>query len=601
MIYYLTLSLSLLFGSVVVALYYYYQTTYKKFQAILAAEKFKDLPEVQNPISLKVESGKIPEWFSGIMYRVGPGRFNLQQENGPSFSIRHAFDGLPFMHRFHINGSNQTVTYNSRVLFKAAQTSFEGNNKKDISPIFFGHLSQISFLEWFVHLVNRMRVLILFPTPKSNMAPDSASVGVTVTPGFPLPKALHGAEDKEKVLVSKTDANILQKIHAETLEPQRLFDYADYDARFDGQFSAAHHQYDPITKEVFNFSLTITPQPKLIVFKISPDGKTTTILSTITHHYDKKTPFGAAYIHSFWLTKNYVIIPEAPLAIKDKGLNMLLTGSFLSSMSWDIHRPTYCHVIRRHPINGEDGLIASIPIKDNFFTFHTGNAYEITCPSTGDSLLTLKSASFANGDIMHQLHSYGVPHHKRPSWDDAPVSDQSSHSRFLNGLNHPPRRQTCFGDFVQYQLNLTKNAVRQIDVLAKNVEFPRFNQQKSMLEERYVYGCQLYGYTEKKDETCCLVKIDTTTSKPSYSSDNVLTYIKEGYMCSEPIFVPQPSATEEDDGVLLSLMNHADCCYLIILDAKTMKEAARVKIGQFTAITFHGSYVDHEFEPVNIS
>lgn len=376
------------------------------------------------------------------------------------------------------------------------------------------------------------------------------------------------------------------KLNCLLLEPQHIFNYTSYDKRVDGPLSAAHHQFDPITKEIFNFTLTMGSKPRMIVFRTTEDGKTT-ILANITHRFDK-SPFQAPYIHSLWLTKNYVIIPESPLTFQDKGKNMLLNGSVLSSMTWDAKAPTWCHVIRRHlDRSDQDGLIASIPVP-GFFTFHVGNAFESVCGTTGDTMLTLDCASFANGDILHQLHAFGTPHRKGST-------DSPKQSTFFKGISNPPKRQIGFGDFIRYKLNLNQSKLVSMDTFATNVEFPRFNQAYAMKEEcQYVYGSQLHGFTDKTDGSGGLIKMDL--------KNNVIkTYGEEGYTCSEPIFVPRPNTEKEDDGVLLSLVNNFDCCYLIVVDALDMHELARIRIGQFTAVTFHGSYVDHEFESVNVN
>ncbi|GAN07437.1 carotenoid cleavage dioxygenase 1 [Mucor ambiguus] len=561
----------------------YYNDVYKRFQVILKSHKLSNTPEVQDPIVLQVQSGQIPSWLNGIMYRIGPGRFNIQQDDGSTFSIRHAFDGLPFMHRFEVNGSTQTLKYNSRMLAKSLETKIKSKTSKGL--IFFGHIPEMTFPEWLYNFYVRFNNLILFPKARDNAGPDGQAVGVTVTPNFPLPAKIRKT-DNENVLVSKTDANVLQKIHAETLEPQNIFTYTSYDARVKGQLSAAHHQYDHNTKEIFNFALTTGPVPRLVVFSTSEAGKVT-ILADFTHRTDKSS-IQAPYIHSLWLTENYVIIPESPMVLKDRGANMLMNGSFLSSISWVKDAPTYCHVISRHPAQEKEGLVASIPVNPGFFTFHVGNAFE-TKNESGETILTLDAASFWDGDIMHQLHGFGTPHRK------GFVAEKVKQST-LNGISYPPRQQSGFGDLVRYKLNLDQSTTLSIDTLAKNVEFPRFNQDYALKEEsRFVYGCQLQGFTEKRDETGGLIKVDLT------GQTEPLTFVEEGFNCSEPIFVPNPTGTKEDDGVLLSLVNNFDCCYFIVFDASNLEELARIKIGQFIAVTFHGSYVDHEFKSININ
>ena len=68
---------------------------------------------------------------------------------------------------------------------------------------------------------------------------------------------------------------------------------------------------------------------------------------------------------------------------------------------------------------------------------------------------------------------------------------------------------------------------------------------------------------------------------------------------SEPIFVANPNGKDEDDGVILSALSHIDepkAVTLLVLDAKTMEETARVSFktaGTFTT-TFHGQWAGSE-------
>lgn len=100
------------------------------------------------------------------------------------------------------------------MLAKSLENKFKDNSFKGL--IFFGHIPEMSFPQWLYNFYVRLNTLVLFPKPISESAPDSQAVGVTVTPNFPLPARIKNS-DKENVLVSKTDANLLQKVHAETL------------------------------------------------------------------------------------------------------------------------------------------------------------------------------------------------------------------------------------------------------------------------------------------------------------------------------------------------------------------------------------------------
>ena len=63
---------------------------------------------------------------------------------------------------------------------------------------------------------------------------------------------------------------------------------------------------------------------------------------------------------------------------------------------------------------------------------------------------------------------------------------------------------------------------------------------------------------------------------------------------SEPVFVPSPgNDNDEDDGVLLSVVFEGQKVqsYLVVLNAKTLLELARVDLPQVIPLSFgHGSF-----------
>jgi carotenoid cleavage dioxygenase-like enzyme len=60
----------------------------------------------------------------------------------------------------------------------------------------------------------------------------------------------------------------------------------------------------------------------------------------------------------------------------------------------------------------------------------------------------------------------------------------------------------------------------------------------------------------------------------------------------EPIFVPAPSPTAEDDGVLLSVVLDAptERSYLLVLDARSLSELARAYAPHVVPFGFHGQF-----------
>ncbi|KAI8390964.1 carotenoid oxygenase [Radiomyces spectabilis] len=532
--------------------------------------------------------------FLKIVGNTGPGTFTFECKNGASIAIQHAFDGLPFMHRFELSASQQKVRYNSRNL--ASQVEKDIIATGETQGIFFGHMPLFSVWQHIKTLIYRFDRMVLRPPKWRDISPSSQMVGVTATPNYPLPPGANGSDDAH-VLVSKTDANMMQHIHSDTLEPQQLFDYGDFHDQLQGNLSAAHHQYDPETNTIYNITLDLMTSA-LTVFSIDGSGKTT-VLAKITHRLDKKkSRIRPAYIHSFWLTKEFIIIPEAPLYYTYAGIGLLAGGPALSCFHWDPQAPTYLHVIRRR---SNVCHVASIAV-DPFFTFHVGSAWDEWNEDEKDHIIELNCSAYSNGDILYQVHSFGNP--LRSGTDPAVYRANSFQTPDpLTGVPLPPTRQSSFGDFRRYVIRLNSTTCESGTIVA-NVEFLRYRQDPTLSPHQYMYGCQFERASMSNSERYSLIKVDIRSGTVTAKYDH------DGYLCSEPIFAPKPGAIEEDDGVLLSFVNQfrslssspqQDRCFLVVLDAKTLKEVARCHIGSFTANTFHGSFVNERFENVSIN
>lgn len=81
------------------------------------------------------------------------------------------------------------------------------------------------------------------------------------------------------------------------------------------------------------------------------------------------------------------------------------------------------------------------------------------------------------------------------------------------------------------------------DVLYPNtVELPRINTAQHMRPYTYVYGMSM-----SETDTTFLDRI----IKFNVATGEKLLWMQEGLFPAEPIFLPSPDATEEDDGILL--------------------------------------------------
>ncbi|KAI8086787.1 carotenoid oxygenase [Halteromyces radiatus] len=550
----------------------------------------RNTPEVADPIWLDVQ-GEIPTWLQGVLYRIGPGKFILGEEGGRSLTITHAFDGLAYIHRFEFDGNSQKIRYNSRHTAKAFEKQLLENP--------FGGYTSYGTVYAVGSAWQRFMDFLARVNKKPHPDPSSGPVNVTITPNFPIPGSwdTHG----NPVLVAKTDSNRLQKVHHDTLEPEKLFDYSAYDERLKGRLSASHHQHDDRTNEVFNISMEVGMRPCLTVFKIDDKTGTATVLAEITHYLDddNKTPFKPAYLHSFWLTQHYVIVPISPIYFKNNGLDLAVTGNLMSGMEYHADTPTLFYIVSR-----EGGHVATVPV-DPHFAFHTIHGHDYL-DANGNIVLELNTQAFDGCEAVFQTAD--LTHLPRASEIDEVKALENIPRTKVNGFTVPPLNtfsQNSFGDLRQYKIVLDKhqphkNPKADFITLIKNIEFARVHPAYQFKTYQYIYfNYMAPGIQNQKGSMFGLKKVDLKSGQETIWKPDTT----DAYVCSEPVFIPRPGdALEEDDGVVLSLVNvydnrghHHDHCYMLILNAKDFTEYGRVPLGQFTAVTFHGSFVDHEF------
>lgn len=230
--------------------------------SIKKATGFENAVEQLTPVELTIR-GDFPPWLSGVLYRTGPGTYNIPSASDPSkvTEIQHWFDGAAMHHRFEIipasEGKPSRVVYRSH---KGAQElerqiadvgeyppdlfSF-AQRQRDVDPC--ANLFQ-KFFTTFSSVGDAMAAI---KAQKRDDKP-SGNVSVTMTPDLPgirRPdgKVVEGAGPD--VIVAKTDASMLQVLDPSTLEPLKFVTYEDIDPRLSGRMSAAHACRDAKTSQ----------------------------------------------------------------------------------------------------------------------------------------------------------------------------------------------------------------------------------------------------------------------------------------------------------------------------------------------------------------
>ncbi|KAJ7143065.1 carotenoid oxygenase [Mycena crocata] len=499
------------------------------------ARGFYNCPQTKEPVELEVV-GKIPSWVNGILYRTGPGTFEIAPNNSklPDVKIRHWFDGLTLNHRFEITDGK--VLYRSRYAAEMLEDYFKTTGTYDHLPIgSFGQADPCESL--FGHFFSKFKPRKNLPQGKS-----SVSIGVTITPHF------NGFSTKD-ALVVKTDANMLQVLDRVTLEPIRIATYASVSPELDGPLSAAHAVDDE--GNFYNYTLGFGAKPVYKVFKIDKTGNTT-VLARITD-----AP--AAYLHTIGATKKFVVLGIWQSDFKMGGLPILLTGavSVNTFKPWSTTRPTFFYLIDR-----KDGTVSKYEA-DTFFAFHALNYFD-----DEDGSVVIDLACYKDNSILEQL-----------TVDHLRTYSQNPTEPHL--LSATPRRFRLPNPSTAAKGAKLRKATSEFTHAAADMEFPVVNPRFAWKPYRYAYG--VHGHAEGFLNS--VIKLDVT-------SGEFLLWEQPGSSPGEPIFVCDPYSEDEDAGVLLTVVldGRKGVSALVVLDAKTMTEVGRATMAVPVQLGFHGVF-----------
>ncbi|KAL4804287.1 carotenoid oxygenase [Aspergillus unguis] len=539
--------------------------------------------EQKTPIELSV-TGYIPLYAAGTLYRTGPGRYKVDTEHGNTFQVSHWFDGFSQTHRFQLvtsgePGSPMRVLYNSRfstddLIEHARKTgslegkfSFGGFRDKDRDPCKTIYRKVQTTYE-----------------PRIN-SPSYSNTGVTLSVNMPGVNKCPGLDSKDvnsggkasqvTSLYAKTDNSSYKQIDPETLEPISLADQTTLHPDLDGRLSASHARSDPETGDMYNYNLSFSPAPTYRVFRVSAATGKTTILATF--------PGIPSYMHSFFLTKDHVIICiwNAHLNPRD-----FANGSYVGALKdFDDSIPAKWYVIDRRQSHGQ-GLVA-VHESPPFFCFHTINAWQETIdesddPSRTQTDIVAECVVYENADVIKRLYyecllsSSPEAQPSPETWNNGGKS-QSRIARFR--LPAIPPSSTPSQETVSPRPAILESTSCQ----AMAPELPTLNPAYITHPHRYTYAPIDRGYSTLFDG---LMKFNSVTGE-------TIIWSEHAQSAGEAIFVRDPEGKNEDDGVLLSVVldGLSGKSYLLVLDAHDMKEVGRASVDGVVALGFHGLHV----------
>ncbi len=120
------------------------------------------------------------------------------------------------------------------------------------------------------------------------------------------------------------------------------------------------------------------------------------------------------------------------------------------------------------------------------------------------------------------------------------------------------------------------------------MDFPRYDERLPMHKARYVYIGANWAEGVPGLFRGAL-KMDLQTGESEYFD------LGPGRVAQEPIFVPNPAGSAEDDGWVIGFFHDAarQATMLYVLDARRISEGplCTMQLPGFAGMTFHGSWV----------
>jgi carotenoid cleavage dioxygenase-like enzyme len=442
-------------------------------------------------------TGWIPDWLHGSLLRNGPAQFDVG-----GHSYRHWFDGLAMLHRFTIEDGR--VSYANRYLQSNAYCKDNQTGK-------------INYRGFAVDPCRSLfsRMFALFSTELGN----NANVNLTRL-----------ADD----YIAMTETPIAVEFDPHTLATIGIYDYDD---NLKGQVTTAHPHFDARRKIGINYLLHLSATNSYQIFSIIRRQRQLMARIPVSQ---------PAYMHSFGMTEQYIILAEFSLVLPNVLAIPLGDKPFIENYRWMPERPT-CFTI----IDKDSGQVTARVETEAFFAFHHINAFE-----RGDELI-VDLCAYPNSSLIGQM--------------------------YLDELRADEAYITP-GEFRRYRVPLKGGRAVYEVLSAENMDLPRIHyRQHNARDYRYAYGAGVRR--GERDFFNQLLKVDVRQGETKI-------WHEPGCYPGEPVFVPAPDAKTEDEGVVLSVVldSHTATSFLLVQDAHSFDEIARAHVPHHVPFGFHGQF-----------
>jgi carotenoid cleavage dioxygenase len=309
-----------------------------------------------------------------------------------------------------------------------------------------------------------------------------------------------------------------------------------FGGKLDSPFTA-HPKIDPVTGDWYTFSTQFSSGR--LYHSVVRQGE-------LAQHsvIDQQKP-ALAFLHDYYLTEHYLVFPDLSLRFNPKDM----FGPEKSPMVFDADYKMRWGVIKRDHQPGDP--VRWFTTEQPGHLWHVVNGWEETRDDGGTDIV-LFAPVFRSYPSNLPIHNPQEPHAKFNKW----------------------------------RLNLDSGQVTEDRVLLDHFyERPSFNTAYIGRQNRYAYLLD-----EEKEGMMArgVLKYDMVDEQ------EVACFDYGEFYGGEALFVPRTNASGEDDGYLLELLMMADRAELLIIDAATMQEMARLHLPQRVPFGVHSCWLNQE-------
>ncbi|KAK8965214.1 hypothetical protein KSP40_PGU003339 [Platanthera guangdongensis] len=465
--------------------------------------------------------GEIPIWLNGTYLRNGPGLWHIS-----NYHFRHLFDGYATLVSLHFEDGRLTAAHRQveSEAYKAA---------KEKKRLCYREFSEVPNTHGFLSYVGGLAGLL-----SGASLTDNANTGV-----------IQLGDGRVVCLTETVKGSIL--VDPKTLDTIGRFEYAD---ELGGLIHSAH----PIVTET-EF-LTLLPDlvwPGYRVVRMEAGTNERKVIGRV----ECRGGMAPGWVHSFPVTKNYVVVPEMPLRYCAKNL-LRAEPTPLYKFEWRPEWGSYMHVMCK----ATGTLVASVEVPP-FVTFHFINAYEEEDEEGRVSAIVADCCEhYADASILDKLRLQNL--------------------RSCIGLDVLPDARVG-----RFRIPLDGSSVGSL-VCALDPEKHGRGMDMCSINRRYLGRPYRYAYACGAQRPC---NFPNTLTKIDLFEKTSKNWHDEGSIPSEPFFVDRPGSTEEDDGVVISMVSGKDGeGYALILDGFSFEEIARAKFPYALPYGLHGCWLQNK-------